>query len=136
MRVRRAGEHADVGAGAEHLVLAGLEYDDLHFRVLEAQALQRIGEFDVDAEVVGVELELVALKQRRILVDVHDQVGDFAVELELPVLVSLRGTIEVDDARSGGQLGCVLVCHLWFSRNWLPIVVGCVLVQHFSSVNS
>ena len=96
--VRRAREHADVGAGAEHLVLAGLEHDDFHFRMLEAQSLQRIGQLDVDAEVVGVELQLIALEQCRVLVDVHDQVSGFAVELELPMPVRLRRAVKIDDA--------------------------------------
>jgi hypothetical protein len=32
-----------------------------HFRMLETDALNGVGELDVDAEVVGVELELVAV---------------------------------------------------------------------------
>jgi hypothetical protein len=31
--------------------------------MLEAQPLQRVGQLDVDAEVVGIELELIALEQ-------------------------------------------------------------------------
>src|SRR5712691_3541311 len=36
--VRRLAEHADIGAGAEHIVLAGLDDDAAHLRMLEAQA--------------------------------------------------------------------------------------------------
>ena len=39
--------------------------------MLEAQPLDGVGELDVDAEVVGIELELVAFEQRALLVDVH-----------------------------------------------------------------
>ena len=60
-----ARQHADVGAGAEHPVLAGPQHHRLHLRVLEAQPLHRVGELDIDAQVVGVELELIALEQRR-----------------------------------------------------------------------
>ena len=63
--VGRAGQHADIGAGAEHARLARAQQHDLHLRMLEAQPLDRVGELDVDAEVVGIELELVALEQRR-----------------------------------------------------------------------
>jgi hypothetical protein len=83
--VGRAGEHADIGAGAEHPRLARAQQDDLHLRVLEAQPLDGVGELDIDAEVVGVELELVALEQRRLLIDVHQQRRDVAVDLELPM---------------------------------------------------
>ena len=71
--VGRARQHADVGAGAEHPRLARAQQDDLHLRMLEAQPLDGVGELDVDAEVVGIELELVALEQRALLVDVHEQ---------------------------------------------------------------
>ena len=41
--------------------------------MLEAQPLDRVGELDVDAEIVGVELELVPRAERRMLVDRHRQ---------------------------------------------------------------
>ena len=96
VRVRRARQHADVGAGAEHAVLGRLEDDDLHLRVLEAQPLDRVGELDVDAEVVGVELELIAAEQAGLLVHVHGEGGDLAVGGELPVAVARRLGAEVD----------------------------------------
>ncbi len=46
--------------GAEHPVLAAGDDDRADLRVLEPQALGRVVELDVDAEVVGVQLELVA----------------------------------------------------------------------------
>ena len=93
---RRARQHADVGAGAEHPRLAGAQQDDAHLRVLEAQPLQRVGELDVDAEIVGVELELVALEQAALLVDVHGQRRDVAVDRELPVPIARRIGRKVD----------------------------------------
>ena len=65
-------------------------------RMLEAQPLDRVGQLDVDAEIVGVELELVALEQRALLVDVHQQRRDLAVDRELPVPVARRIGLEVD----------------------------------------
>ena len=94
--VGRAGQHADIGAGAEHPRLARAQHHDAHFRMLEAQPLDRVGEFDIDAEIVGVELQLVAFEQRALLVDVHQQRGDVAVDLELPMPVARRLGLEID----------------------------------------
>ena len=58
--MRRLGERADIGAGAEHIVLARADHHRAHFRMLEAQALHRVGQFDIDAEIVGIELQLGA----------------------------------------------------------------------------
>ena len=52
----------------------------LHLGMLEADALDRVGELDVDAEVVRVELELVAGAVRMVAVDGHHQRGDVAVD--------------------------------------------------------
>ena len=84
--VAGAGEHANVGAGAEHL------------RMLEAQPLDGVRKLDVDAEVVGVELELVALEQRTLFVDVHQQCCDVAVDRKLPMAIFRRIGLEVDAA--------------------------------------
>ena len=64
--------------------------------MLEAQPLHGVGELDVDAQVVGVELELIALEQAGVLVDVHDQLGDVAVEFQLPVAVARGLGLEID----------------------------------------
>ena len=63
-----------------------------HLGMLEAQPLQRVGELDIDAEIVGIELELVALEQAAVLVDVHGQLGDVAVEAQLPMPIA-RGSV-------------------------------------------
>ena len=73
--VGRSRQHADVGAGAEHAVLARAQQHHLHFGMLEAQPLHRVRKLDIDAEIVGIELELVALEQAAVLVDVHGQVA-------------------------------------------------------------
>ena len=41
--------------------------------MLEADALNRVGELDVDAEVVGIELEPVVRRQPRVFLYVHRQ---------------------------------------------------------------
>ena len=65
-------------------------------RVLEAQPLHGVGKLDVDAEIVGIELELVAFEQPGVLVDVHDEVGDLAVECQLPVAIARGLGLEID----------------------------------------
>jgi hypothetical protein len=86
---RLVGELAEVdlegvGRAAHHvdLELAAGDDDGLHLGVLEAEALDGVGELEVDAEVVAV--------------DVHHQAGDRAVEGELPVLVAARVGLETD----------------------------------------
>ena len=66
--------------------------------MFEAQPLHRVGEFDVDAEVIGIQLELVALEQPAILVDIHGQGRDLAIDGDLPVLVALWLGLKVDKA--------------------------------------
>ena len=94
--VGRAGQHADIGAGAEHPRLGRAQHHDAHLRMLEAQPLDGVGEFDVDAEIVGVELELVALEQPALLVDVHQERRDVAVDREPPMAVARRIGLEID----------------------------------------
>ena len=101
--VARAGEHADVGAGAEHPRLARAQHHDLDLRVLEAQPLDGVSELDVDAEVVGVELEVVALEQRALLVHVEEKRGHVAVDVELPMAVARRLGLEIDSGMAVGQ---------------------------------
>ena len=99
----RAREHADVGAGAEHAVLAGADHDDFHAGVLEAQPLHGVRQLDVDAEIVGIELELIALEQAAILVDVHGQGRDISLDRELPVPVARRVGLEIDVGRASRE---------------------------------
>ena len=89
-------EHADVGAGAENPVLAGLHHHGLHFRMLEAQPLHGIGKLDVDAEVVGIELQFVAVEETGGRIDVHREMGDLAFAGHPPVAVLGRVGLEID----------------------------------------
>src|SRR5204862_106697 len=68
--------------------------------MLEAQPLHGVGQLDVDAEVVGVELELVAWPETRILVHIHGEIGDAVLCCELPMPVAGGLGAEVD-----GRLG-------------------------------
>ncbi len=103
MRVGRSGEHADIGAGAEHAVLAGAQQHHLHIGMLEAQPLYGIRQFDVDAEVIGIQLEQIALEQAAVLVHIHGQGGDIARHVEFPVPVLRRLGLEIDEGRAVGE---------------------------------
>ena len=73
--------------------------------MLEAHAVQRIAQFDVDAQVVAIELELVAGADAAVLGDVERQAGHGAFDVQLPVAV-LGGVGPVIDAgRLRNQVG-------------------------------
>ena len=55
VRVARTGQHTDIGTGAKHVSLARLHDHCAHFRMLEAQPLYGVGQFDIDAEIVRIE---------------------------------------------------------------------------------
>ena len=93
---RRAGQHADIGAGGKHPRLRRAQHHDAHLRMLEAQPLDRVGKLDIDAEIVGIEFEIVALEQPGLLVDIHQQRRDVAVDLELPMPIARRLGLEID----------------------------------------
>ena len=126
MRVARAGQHADIGAGAEHARLARAQHHDAHLRMLEAQPLDGVGKFDIDAEIVGIELEIVAFEQRALLVDVEEKRGDVAVDLELPMAVARRLGLEIDSRLAVGQrtLGGMGVSH-----HSVPRTYGCIIMH-------
>src|SRR5437762_7949785 len=94
--VARGAEHVDVGARAEHAALAAGEQHALHLGMLEADAVQRVMQLDVHAQVVAVELELVAGHQALVLRYVEHQRGDRPVEGKLPVVVAVRLGFERD----------------------------------------
>jgi hypothetical protein len=72
--------------------------------VLEPQPLHGIVELDVDAQVIRIEFELIAFEQAGILVDIHDQLGHLAIELELPVAIARGLGLEVDAMCHGAGL--------------------------------
>ena len=96
VRVARPAEHADVRAGAEHPLLAGANHHRCHLGMLETQPLHRVGQLDVDAEIVGVELELVAGREAARLVDVELQGGDSVLDTQAPVTIAIRRSAHVD----------------------------------------
>ena len=84
------GQHLDVGAGAEDLVEPAGHDDRLDPRVLEPQPLSQVVELDVDAQVIGVGLEVVVLAQPTFRVDRHRHGRHRTVDVERPVPVAAR----------------------------------------------
>jgi hypothetical protein len=62
--------------------------------MLEPQALGGVVQLDVDAEVVGVELEVVAGDDPALFVDVEGEPGDGAVDTQPPVPIAVRVSVE------------------------------------------
>ena len=104
------GQHADIGAGAEHARLARTQQDDLHLGMLEAQPLQRVGELDVDAEIVGIQLQQIAFEQAAILVHVHRERGDVAIDRQFPVPVARGIGLKTYTSQAVSKLAGVF-CH-------------------------
>src|SRR6516164_6140383 len=59
--------------------VAARGHDDAHRGMFEAAAVQRVAEFDVDTQIVGIELEPIARRKLTLLGDVQGQCGDRAV---------------------------------------------------------
>ena len=59
-RMARDAEHENVGAGAEHPFAGARDDHDADLRMLETDAVDGVIELDVNAEIIAVELELVA----------------------------------------------------------------------------
>ena len=100
--------------------------------MLETQPLHGVSQFDVDAEVIGIQLELIALEQPAILVDVHRQRRDVACDVQLPVPVTRRIGLEVDVFRAACE-------HAIFASHWghpeaLLIYTLCTIVHVFERV--
>ena len=87
-RMRRQTQHVDVGAGAEHALLGAGDHDGFHFRVFEADALQRVVQFDIDTEIIRVEFELVSRLHSAVFGDVHGKRRDRPFERKPPMAVS------------------------------------------------
>src|SRR6267142_1085552 len=95
-RMAAGAEHVDVRPGAVAAALAARDHHRLHFGMLEADAVERIVQLDVDAEVVAVELELVPGHQGLVLGYVEGEGRQRPLEGELPVAVALGMGFEAD----------------------------------------
>jgi len=94
--VRGKAEHVNVGAGTEDAVLGAGDDHRADFRMLEADALECIMQLDIDAEIVGVELEFISRPDTAVFRHVHGERGDGAVESKAPMLVAGGIGLEID----------------------------------------
>src|SRR5580704_16339473 len=106
--VARLSQHVDVGSRAEHALLAARQNDDSHLGMLEADAVERIMEFHIHAEVVRVELKPVAWGRSGFLRHIQGQCGDRAGAGEAPVAISLGFGAEGDHRKFNAYFICGL----------------------------
>jgi len=66
--------------------------------MLESDAVERVAQLDVNAQIVGVQFQLVAGLDGRVFIDVERERGYGAVKGEAPVLITLRYAVECDQA--------------------------------------
>ena len=97
MGVAGAGQHADIGPGAEHPFLARTHNHDLHLRVLETQPLDRISQLNIDAKIIGIKFQLIAVKQSARLINIQGQRCGVTVRGKPPVPITVRIGLEIDD---------------------------------------
>src|SRR5438132_780664 len=94
--VARLTQHVDVGAGAEHALLAARDHHHPGFGMLKPDAVERIVEFYIDPEVVRVELQAVAWGEPAFLLDVERHRGHRTVARKTPVSIALKFDVKVD----------------------------------------
>ena len=78
--------------------------------MLEAHPLNDVGQFDIDAEIVGIELELIALEQAAVLVDIHKDGCDGALVGDAPVPIFRGIGLEIDALAHRVSPECI-ICH-------------------------
>ena len=83
-------EHENIGARAEHTVTQAGHHHGAHLRVLETDALQRVVQLNVHAQVVAVEFEFVARTNAGVFIEVQAERGGITIHGQLNVFV-LRG---------------------------------------------
>ena len=85
--VRRGAQHVDIGARTENTRLQTCHDDGAHFRMLEANPLDGVRQFDIDAQVIRIQFELVTLGERLVFLHVHREPGHRAFDRKFPVPV-------------------------------------------------
>jgi len=96
LAMARPRQHADIGPGAEHPVEAG--GDDLRadLGMLEPQALNRVVELDIEAQIIGIQLEAVSGPQTARLVHRQLQFGDRPIDVEPPMTIAVGMGAKID----------------------------------------
>ena len=86
--MRGIAQESDVCTRTEDLVVRPRHHDASNFRMLEPKAVYRIMEFDVDGQIVAVELEIVQSRPHGVVF--------FAFDFEIPVHVLVGVGFEAD----------------------------------------
>ena len=79
VRVGRLGQHPDISTGAEYPRLVGRNNHSADLGMLEPQTLNGVIKLDINTEVVRIKFQLVAWKERRVLIYIKRKTGDTAV---------------------------------------------------------
>src|SRR6266850_642085 len=128
-RVRGKSEHVDISAGAKNTILCAGKDHRADFRVFKADALERVVEFDVHSEVVGIQLQFVTWPDSAVFGHVHGQRGDRAVEGEAPMFVARRIDLKFERFQNFSQVVHRLVAPRHGSKITLGDDAGHVLFR-------
>src|SRR5439155_10522459 len=105
-------KHEDIGTRAEDSILEARNHDGTHLRMLETDALDGVVELDVNAQVVRIELEFVALEDSAIFRDIHRQRRNRPgkAQTPMPVLRWRSAVIDNDGASHFPALTRMCLC--------------------------
>jgi hypothetical protein len=73
--------------------------------VTTTNALNRVGQLDVHAEVVRIQFQFVVGDETGILLHIHAERGDRAVERQLPMTIAIWMGFEGNGGRGGPSCG-------------------------------
>ena len=83
--MRRRSQHVYIGARTEHPFLAARQNYTCNLGMLKSNSLQRVVQFDIDAKIIGIQLQLVARLQPAVFVNIHGQRRDAVIDIQSPV---------------------------------------------------
>ena len=85
--VRCPAQHANVRPCAKHLVFGRLQHHDLDLGMFETHPLNHISQFDVDTQIIAVQLQFVSVKEPAFFIHIHKKMRDGSVVCDLPMPV-------------------------------------------------
>jgi len=92
----RTTQHANIGTRTKDILLGRGEDNRAHLRVFETKPLHGIVKLDIDAEVVGIELQLVTLFEAAVRVHIHGEGRDLTFCGEPPMAIAFGCGLKVD----------------------------------------